>query len=71
LFMSDNIFKKTYKVFYPERKGVRTNEFFTQKFMEKTEPMNPETRKKLVEYFRNDILKLQAITGRDLSSWLQ
>jgi hypothetical protein len=71
LFMSDNIFKKTYKMFSPERKGVRTNEFFTKNFMEKTEPMNPETRKMLIEYFRTDILKLQAITGRDLSSWLQ
>jgi len=70
LFMSDNLFKKTYKIFFPKRKGVRTHEFFTQKFMEKAEPMNPETRKKLIEYFRGDVLKLQAITGRDLSSWL-
>ena len=71
LFMTDNIFKKAYKVFYPQRKGVRNHEYFTQKFMEKTEPMNPETRKKLIEYFRSDIGKLQLITGRDLSSWLQ
>jgi hypothetical protein len=70
LFMSDNIFKKGYKIFFPKRKGVRTNEFFTQKFMEKTEPMNPETRKKLIEFFREDVLKLQQITGKDLSSWL-
>ena len=71
LFMSDNIFKKTYKVFFPKRKGVRTHEFFTEKFMQKIEPMNPETRKMLIEYFRSDILKLQEITGRDLNSWLQ
>jgi len=71
LFMSDNIFKSTYKVFFPKRKGVRTNEFFRENFMAKTEPMNPETRKMLIEYFRSDILKLQQIIGRDLSSWLQ
>lgn len=71
LFMSDNLFKKTYKVFFPKRKGVRTNEFFTKNFMEKTEPMNPETRSQLVEFFRDDINKLSAITGRDLSSWLK
>jgi len=71
LFMSDNILKKGYKVFFPKRKGVRTNEFFTKNFMEKTEPMNPETRKLLIEYFRNDIEKLSGITGRDLSSWLK
>ncbi|HYV91929.1 MAG TPA: sulfotransferase domain-containing protein [Chitinophagales bacterium] len=71
LFMSDNVFKNTYKVFFRKRKGVRTNEFFTKNFMEKTEPMNPDTRKMLIEYFRSDILKLQQITGRDLTSWLQ
>lgn len=71
LFMSDNIFKKGYKVFFPKRKGLRTNEFFTKNFMEKTEPMNPETRKWLVEYFRNDIEKLSRLTGRDLSAWLK
>jgi hypothetical protein len=71
LFMSDNPFKKTYKVFFPKRKGVRTNEFFTKNFMEKTEPMNPETRSQLVEFFRDDINKLSTITGRDLSSWLK
>lgn len=71
LFMSDNIFKSTYKVFFPKRKGVRTNEFITQRFMQKAEPMNPETRKKLVEFFRSDIMKLQEVTGKDLSAWLQ
>jgi hypothetical protein len=71
LFMSDNPLKRTYKVFFPKRKGVRTNEFFTKNFMEKTEPMNPETRKKLIEYFRSDIEKLEKITGKDLNHWLK
>lgn len=71
LFMSDNAIKKTYKLFFKKRQGVRTNEFFTKNFMEKTEPMNPETRKMLIEYFTNDIQKLSSITGRDLSSWLK
>lgn len=71
LFMSDNIFKSIYKIFFPKRKGVRTNEFFRDKFMEKTESMNPETRRMLIEYFRPDIQKLSAITGRDLSAWLK
>jgi len=71
LFMSDNVVKKTYKVFFPKRKGARTNEFITQRFMEKTEPMNPETRKKLIEFFNNDIMRLQKVTGKDLNSWLQ
>lgn len=71
LFMSDNIFKKGYKLFFPKRKGVRTNEFFTKNFMEKREPMKPETREKLIEFFRHDVEKLSEITGRDLNEWLK
>lgn len=70
LFMTDNFLKKGYKVFFPKRKGVRTNEFFTKNFMEKTEPMKAETRQRLIEYFKSDIEKLSKITGRNLDHWL-
>ena len=33
--------------------------------------MNPETRKKLIELYREDILKLQDLVKRDLSYWLK
>jgi hypothetical protein len=33
--------------------------------------MNPETKAYLTEYFREDILKLQDLIGRDLSTWLK
>jgi Sulfotransferase domain len=71
LFMSDNFLKRTFKLFFKRRRGVRTNEFFRDKFMEETEQMNPETRKQLIEYFRSDVMKLSQITGRDLSHWLR
>ncbi len=71
LFMSDNVFKGVYKIFFPKRKGVRSNEFFREKFMEKTEVMNPETRQMLINYFRSDIQKLSVVTGRDLTDWLK
>ncbi|MCS6991194.1 MAG: sulfotransferase domain-containing protein [Chitinophagales bacterium] len=71
LLMSDNWIKRILKMFFPRRRGVRTHAFFTQNFMQQIEPMKPETRKMLIEYFRADILRLQQITGRDLSSWLQ
>lgn len=32
--------------------------------------INPETRKFLINYYRDDILKLQDLIKRDLSSWL-
>jgi hypothetical protein len=33
--------------------------------------IDPELRKELVEFYRDDILKLQELTGRDLSGWLK
>ncbi len=33
-------------------------------------PMNPATRQKLVEIYREDVLKLQDLIDRDLSHWL-
>ena len=32
--------------------------------------MNPETKQKLKDLYREDILRVQELTGRDLSSWL-
>jgi len=34
-------------------------------------PMKPGTRKRLVEIYREDVLKLQDLIGRDLSPWLE
>lgn len=33
--------------------------------------MDPELRNELVKFYRDDILKLQELTGRDLSEWLK
>jgi hypothetical protein len=33
-------------------------------------PMKPETRQRLKNYFRDDIIKLETLIGRDLSAWL-
>ena len=71
LFMSDNPLKKIYKAFFKKKTAVRSNEFIRKNFATNTEPMNPQTRKELVNYFRNDVEQLSRITGRDLSSWLK
>jgi hypothetical protein len=34
-------------------------------------PLTPELRQQLIDYYREDILKLQDLLGRDLSSWLK
>ena len=41
-----------------------------EKQMVKSE-MNPETREKLIEFFREDVVKLQDLIHKDLSHWLQ
>jgi hypothetical protein len=37
----------------------------------KNPPMNPETRKKLIKYYQDDINKLENLINRDLSEWKQ
>ena len=44
--------------------------FTGEKQMVKSE-MNPETKRQLIDFFREDILKLQKIIDRDLSAWLR
>ena len=39
--------------------------------LEKAPPIPPQTRRGLVEEYREDVLKLQALIGRDLSGWLK
>jgi hypothetical protein len=34
-------------------------------------PIDPEIRRALIEGYREDILKLQQVIGRDLSPWLK
>lgn len=33
-------------------------------------PMKPETRQYLIDYYREDVLALESLLGRDLQSWL-
>lgn len=62
-----NFFKK----FIP-KKVVRKlkNRLTGEKQMEKEE-MNPETRQQLIEFFKEDVLKLQDLIQQDLSHWLK
>ncbi|SHJ11351.1 Sulfotransferase domain-containing protein [Tangfeifania diversioriginum] len=46
------------------------NRLTGEKQMEKEE-MLPETRKQLIEFFRDDILKLEKLIQKDLSHWLK
>jgi hypothetical protein len=36
-----------------------------------TPPLTPEIRARLIDVYRDDILKLQDLIGRDLGGWLK
>lgn len=42
----------------------------TEHKLEYNEPLNPETRKHLQDYFRHDILEVERLLGVDCSHWL-
>lgn len=54
---------------YPLLSKVRQR--VQSRIVSKPPPMNPEIRTELVEGYREDILKLQELIGRDLSVWLE
>jgi ABC-type antimicrobial peptide transport system permease subunit len=59
------------KQFIPKKLAYKLKKNLTgEKQMVKPE-MNTETRQQLIEFFRNDILKLQDLLQRDLSHWLE
>ncbi len=73
LLTNDNIFKKIlrplFRNFLPEKIREEIRFKIIQRNLKKS-PMKEETRRKLVEIYRNDVLKLQELIKRDLSMWL-
>lgn len=73
-FKSENHVKNILKPLIPKhlRQNIRSKakEQLFDKNLVKPK-MNPETRKMLIEYFREDILNLQTLINRDLSNWLK
>jgi len=71
ILSGDNILKDiarpVLKALLPEGGTARLASYLKNKNKKK---MKPKTRKYLIELFREDILKLQKLLGRDLSKWL-
>ncbi len=65
-----NLIKAIVKSLLP--KGLRQNLATTIKQYNKGKPkLSPKIRKQLIAVYREDILKLQDLIGRDLSKWLE
>lgn len=69
-----NVLSKTIKLFIPESKKRkikhRVKELLFDKYLEK-QKMKSGTRLELIEFFSDDIIKLESLIQRDLSHWLK
>lgn len=70
LFRKDNLVKTLMKPFFPRRVRERSQAWMRRHNVGPKPELEPETRQRLTEDFREDILLLQEILGRDLSRWL-
>lgn len=61
--------KKSLKTFFPKQTRRRLRRSLSERNLKKAPPMPPEVRLDLVEGYREDVLKLQDLIGRDLSHW--
>jgi hypothetical protein len=70
LFMKDNPLKSAIKPLLPEQMRKRISRDVNRKNTGDKPTFPPEIRHQLIETYREDILKLQDLLDRDLSSWL-
>jgi hypothetical protein len=62
--------KSVFKPFVPEQLRLRLKTNLRNRNLRQAPPLSAEVRKELQEAYREDILKLQGLIGRDLSTWL-
>ena len=71
LFTKDNPLKSTLKPLFPQqlRRGIAEN--VKKQNLGAKPSLSSETRQELIAVYREDILKLQELIDRDLSTWLK
>ena len=68
-FMKDNFIKKGLRVTFSKTLRKKFRVFFEYLLKERVKPINPETKKELVSFFRNDVEKLEKLLNIDLKNW--
>jgi Sulfotransferase family len=63
--------KSVFKPFVPEQLRLRLKTSLRNRNLRQPPPLSREARKELAEAYREDILKLQGLIRRDLSTWLR
>lgn len=66
-----SLLKSAVKAVLPEGLRKRVSVGLQNRNLEGAPPMPEETRRELARAYREDILKLQGLIGRDLSGWLE
>lgn len=64
-----NVFREFFKSLLPEKQRQTLKRHLMNKNLKKP-PMHPETRTNLINFYREDIVKLQDLLQKDLSHWL-
>jgi hypothetical protein len=70
LIKRPNPLKSAAKAILPEKTRKRLSMNLQNRNLSKAPPMPEETRMELIAAYREDVLKLQDLIGRDLSGWL-
>ena len=62
--------KNALKPFFPKKLRRRLSVSAQNRNLSKAPQLDPEVRRELAEAYREDVLRLQGLIGRDLSAWL-
>ena len=68
-FMKDNFIKKGLRFVFSKISRKKFRVFIEYFLKEKVKPINPETKKELISFFRNDVEKLEKLLNIDLKNW--
>jgi hypothetical protein len=71
IVFGQNTVKSVIRPLLPEGLRQRIVESLRTRTLVEAPPLAPEVRRELVEVYRDDILKLEGLIGRDLSGWLE
>jgi hypothetical protein len=63
--------KSVFRPFVPEQLRLRIMTSLRARNLRQAPPLSPQVRKELAQVYREDVLKLQELIQRDLSSWLK
>ncbi|AWB10355.1 Sulfotransferase domain-containing protein [Thermodesulfobium acidiphilum] len=66
-----NFFKFIVKNFFPKNFRIKLKNKFMNKLLIKPDEINKDTREYLINFYKEDIVRLQKLIDRDLSSWLK